>query len=94
MTAKEQTVLDEVWVVIGKPLTQGAKWFFLDKMFASEKEAKWIADVMDSQSDDFRHYNEHGEARKISEAPRHEYVVASFDSSMVKATLRDIRKRN
>lgn len=87
-------MLSEVWVVIGKPLTQGANWFFLDKMFASEKEAKWVADVMDSQSDDFRHYDENGNNRKISEAPRHEYVVASFDSSIVKATFRDLRKRN
>lgn len=87
-------MLDKVWVVIGKPLTQGAEWFFLDKMFATEKEAAWVASVLDSQADDFLHYDENGENRTSAEAPRHEYVVASFDSAMVKATFRDLRKRN
>ena len=94
MTEKEQAMLEEVWVVIGKPLTQGAEWFFLNKMFAAENDAKWVASVMDSQSDDFRHYDENGKKREVAEAPRHTYIAAKFDSSMVKATLHDTRKRN
>ena len=87
-------MLDKVWVVMGKPLTQGADWFFLDKMFATKKEAKWVASVMDSQSDDFRHYDENSKVREVSDAPRHEYIVANFDSSMIRAVFHDVRKRD
>ena len=87
-------MLAEVWVVIGKPLTQGADWFFLDKMFASKEEAEWVSSVMDSQADDFRHSDENGNPRRKVEAPRHEYIVANFDSFMVKAVFRELRKRD
>ena len=87
-------MLKEIWVVIGKPLTQGTDWFFLDRMFTTKDEAKWVADVMDSLSYDFRHYDKNGKNREISEAARHEYIVAKFDSDMVKAVFRDIRKKD
>jgi hypothetical protein len=94
MTIKESIMLKEIWVIMGKPLTPGTDWFFLDRMFVTEDEAKWVADVMDSLSYDFRHCDKNGKNREIAEVARHEYIVANFDSDMVKAVFRDIRKRD